>query len=130
MYKIALLSLMLTVNAWAAELTADTPGIKAIERSMHARHAQLLPYYENGAVGFSLNGDIELHDVVPMNSRQKVNSLIAAENRDREALYAEIANANAHPEWKAEIRSVFARRWIKQAKPGWWVVGSNGWKQK
>ena len=57
------------------------------------------------------------------------SSDLAAENNDRNALYAEIANVNGHPEWQAEIRSTFAQRWIQRAQPGWWVQ-SGGWKQK
>jgi len=67
---------------------------------------------------------------VPLAARQKVNALVAAENQDREALYAEIANVNGHPEWQAEIRSTFAQRWIQRAQSGWWVMTNNGWTQK
>jgi hypothetical protein len=59
-----------------------------------------------------------------------VNGRVAAENRDRNALYAEIANANGHPEWEAEIRSTFAQRWVQRAQSGWWVQGGGGWSQK
>jgi len=67
---------------------------------------------------------------VPLPQRQAVNALVAAENRDRNALYAEIANANGHPEWQAEIRSTFAQRWMQRAQPGWWVQSGGGWSQK
>jgi len=60
-----------------------------------------------------------------------VNGLVSAENRDRNALYAEIANANGHPEWQAEIRSTFAQRWIQRAQPGWWYrAAAAGYKSK
>lgn len=116
----------------AAGLEVNTPGVNAIKSRMHARHAQLATYYANGAVGLSMDGMIELRDPgsVPLAARQTVNALIAAENQDRDALYAEIANANAHPEWKSEIRSTFAQRWIQRAHGGWWVMSNNGWVQK
>ena len=60
-----------------------------------------------------------------------MKNLVAKENRDRSALYAEIARANAHPEWEAEIRTTFARRWVDNAHSGWWYMDkSGGWKQK
>jgi hypothetical protein len=125
------LTAALSVHA-AADLEVNTPGINAIKSSMQARHSQLAGYFDNGAVGLSQDGMIELRDPgsVPLAARQTVNALIAAENQDRDALYAEIANANAHPEWKSEIRSTFAQRWIQRARGGWWVMTNNGWVQK
>ena len=53
------------------------------------------------------------------------------ENRDRSALYAEIARANGHPEWEPDIRQIFARRWIDNAPRGWWYMDAGGnWTQK
>ncbi|MFZ5502342.1 MAG: YdbL family protein [Pseudomonadota bacterium] len=116
----------------AADLEVNTPGVNAIKQSMQARHAQLSGYYASGAVGIAADGMIAVHDAsaVPLASRQMVNALVAAENQDRAALYAEIANANGHPEWQAEIRSTFAQRWIERAQSGWWVQSANGWTRK
>ena len=130
---LALISLLTALNVFAAaDLEVNTPGVNAIKASMQARHAQLAAYYASGAVGLTADGMIELRDAgsVPLAARQTVNALVAAENQDRDALYAEIANANAHPEWKAEIRSTFAQRWIQRAQRGWWVMSGNGWTQK
>ncbi len=132
-YLFAIVALVGALNVYAAaDLEVNTPGVNAIKSSMQARHAQLAGYYANGAVGLSMDGMIELRDAgsVPLAARQTVNALIAAENQDRDALYAEIANANGHPEWKSEIRSTFAQRWIQLAQRGWWVMSNNGWTQK
>lgn len=132
-YLLAIVALVSALNAYAAaDLEVNTPGVNAIKNSMQARHAQLAGYYANGAVGLSMDGMIELRDAgsVPLAARQTVNALVAAENQDRSALYAEIANANGHPEWQAEIRSTFAQRWIQRAQRGWWVMSNNGWTQK
>jgi hypothetical protein len=46
-------------------------------------------------------------------------------------LYTEIARANGHPEWEADIRKTFAGRWIANAPAGWWYQDSGGqWKRK
>ena len=131
-FFVSLFALAFALNAFAVDLEINTPGVNAIKQSMQARHAQLAPYYASGAVGVASDGMIALRDAgaVPLPQRQAVNALVAAENRDRNALYAEIANANGHPEWQAEIRSTFAQRWMQRAQPGWWVQSGGGWSQK
>lgn len=129
---VSLFALAFALNAFAVDLEINTPGVNAIKQSMQARHAQLAPYYASGAVGIASDGMIALRDAsaVPLPQRQAVNALVAAENRDRSALYAEIANANGQPNWEPEIRSTFAQRWIQRAQPGWWVQSGGGWSQK
>ncbi|MFA6971289.1 MAG: YdbL family protein [Gallionella sp.] len=132
-YLVSLFALVTALNVFAAaDLEVNTPGVNAIKSSMQARHAQLAGYYASGAVGLSMDGMITVRDAgsVPLAARQTVNALVAAENQDRSALYAEIANANGHPEWQAEIRGTFAQRWIQRAQSGWWVQSNNGWTQK
>ena len=79
------------------------------------------------------NGEIDVRDqkLVPLQDRNQVKKLVARENQDRSALYAEIARANGHPEWEADIRQTFARRWVDNAPAGWWYMdGSGAWKRK
>ena len=109
----AMLTLLAALNVYAAaDIEVNTPAVNAIKASMQQRHGQLANYYASGAVGLTMDGMVALRDpgAVPLAARQSVNALVAAENQDREALYAEIANANAHPEWQAEIRNTFAQR--------------------
>lgn len=116
-----------------ANLEINTPAITALRSSMQQRHAQLTPFYASGAVGLTRDGDIALRDAsaVPLPQRQQANSLVAAENRDRGALYREIARANGHPEWEADIRATFAQRWISNARPGWYYQNAAGaWVRK
>jgi len=130
---IALVALTASLNAFAvADIEVNTPGVNAIKQSMQARHAQLSGFYASGAIGLTADGMVAVRDAgaIPLAARQSVNGLVSAENRDRNALYAEIANANGHPEWQAEIRSTFAQRWIQRAQPGWWVQSGGGWIQK
>lgn len=132
-YLAAIVALTAALNVFAAaDLEVNTPGINAIKQSMQARHAQLAAHYSSGAVGLTADGLVALRDAgaVPLAQRQAVNALVAAENQDRNALYAEIASANGRPEWQAEIRSTFAQRWIQRAQPGWWVQSGGAWKQK
>lgn len=129
----ALVAVFSSTAAAQANLEIDTPAIAALKRSMQDRHSQLAPLYASGAVGLTRDGNIALRDAnaVPLAQRAQANALIAAENRDRAALYREIAIANKHPEWDAEIRSTFAQRWIQRAQPGWYYQDPSGaWVKK
>lgn len=116
-----------------ANLEVNTPGVVSLKSGMQQRHAQLQAFYASGAVGLTRDGNIALHDAnaVPLAQRQQVNSLIAAENQDRAALYREIARANSKPEWESEIRATFAQRWIEKAQAGWFYQNPSGtWVRK
>lgn len=121
--------------ASAVDFKASSPAVTQLKQKtdIKQRHGQLIPFYDSGAVGLTRDGLIVLRDasVVPLSGRQSVNTLVTAENQDRNALYREIALANNHPEWESNIRSTFAQRWIKWAKPGWWYQQENGsWQKK
>ncbi len=125
----------LVTPAEAAEPNIDvkSPAIQSITAGMEARHPNLAPNYANGAIGMTSDGQIVARDLnsIPLRDRSKVQQLIAEENKDRAALYSEIARANGHPEWGDEIRATFARRWVANAPGGWWYQdASGGWKQK
>ncbi len=133
--RIALVVAAMAIGGFAAaqgNLEINTPAIAALKQSMQQRHAQLAPLYASGAVGQASDGNVALRDAssVPLAQRGQVNALIAAENADRAALYREIARANGHPEWEADVRKTFAQRWMDRAQPGWWVQESGGWTQK
>ncbi|HTD91726.1 MAG TPA: YdbL family protein [Burkholderiales bacterium] len=134
--KLMLLTAGLVVanSAWAqANLEINSPGVTAIREIMKQRHGELAPYYNNGAIGLTRDGNIALRDaaVVPLAQRAAVNSLITAANEDRASLYREIARANNHPEWEGDIRNTFAQRWIERAPAGWYYQNASGaWMRK
>ncbi|HSI38602.1 MAG TPA: YdbL family protein [Methylotenera sp.] len=116
----------------AADLEINTPAIAALQNSMQARHGKLSSFYTSGAVGLTKDGLIAVKDAsaVALKDRQSLNSLVSAENGDRNALYKEIAAANGHPEWESEIRSTFAQRWVQKAQAGWWYQDASGWVKR
>lgn len=120
--------------AWAAaDLQINTPAISQLRDSMHNHFHQLRDFFVSGAVGLTADGLVAVRDasLIPLDQRQAVNALVAAENRDRRALYREIARENGHPEWEDDVRATFAQRWIDRARPGWWYQKPNGaWVQK
>lgn len=116
-----------------ADISISSPAIQKITASMQARHSRLVPFYQSGAIGLTADGLITVRDAnaAPLKDRNTVRQLVAEENNDRNALYREIARANGHPEWEADIRKIFARRWIDKAAGGWWYQDQGGsWKQK
>ncbi len=124
--------LLPSAQAQQADLDISSPSINAIKNRMQGRHEQLKPFYDSGAIGLTPDGLVSVRDpkAVSLADRPRLNSLVADENRDRNALYAEIARANGRPEWEQGIRDTFARRWVENARSGWWYQTSGGWKQK
>jgi uncharacterized protein YdbL (DUF1318 family) len=115
------------------DVTIRTPAIQAIQGRMEARFSsQLRPHFDSGALGFGADGLVVVRDAaqIGLKDRVGVTAAVADENRDRKAVYREIAVANGHPEWEAQIRQVFAQQWIASARPGWWYQSGGGWKQK
>src|SRR5512146_505733 len=88
-----------------ANLDISTPEIRAIIGSMHRRFQQLDPFFASGAVGVTADGTIAVRDAstVPLAQRATVVRLVAQQNQDLSQLYGEVAKANGHPEWAADI---------------------------
>jgi uncharacterized protein len=129
----SLLDVLVSPAHAQADLNVSTPAVRAITQSMEARHAQLKQFYDSGAVGFTQDGLVEVRDqnLIPLPDRNRARKLVAEENAERANLYREIATANNHPEWEADIRSTFAERWISKANAGWYYQDKAGtWKQK
>ena len=130
---VVLVALAMPARAQQADLEVNTPAIAALKASMQARHGTLAAHYGSGAVGLTRDGLVAMRDAnaVPLNQRQAVNTAVNDENRDRQALYREIARANNHPDWEAQVRDTFAQRWVQKAQGGWWYQDATGaWKQK
>jgi uncharacterized protein YdbL (DUF1318 family) len=115
-------------------LRVQTATTEALRQRMRTRFENSLEaMLDSGAVGFTNDGLVALHDAskIPLAQRAQLNATIADENRDRNALYREIANANNHPEWEAQIRATFAKGWISHARAGWYYQDASGaWKRK
>jgi len=112
---------------------ADTPLVRKLQAAMKQRHAQLKPFYDSGAIGYTQDGLVGIRDLgaVSLKQRGQLQNLVAAENRDRNQLYKEIARANGHPEWENDVRTTFSKTWISNAAKGWWYQnGSGAWVRK
>jgi uncharacterized protein len=131
----SLLSLLISpAQAQDVDITLRTPAIQAIQARMAQRfQSSLQAHFDSGALGFGSDGRVVLRDAtkVGLKDRVAVTQLVAEENRDRDAVYREIAVANNHPEWEPQIRETFARQWVASARAGWWYQTPAGsWTQK
>lgn len=120
-------------HAQQPDITIKTPAIQAIQARMEQRFdASLRAGFDAGALGFSGDGLVVVRDAakLPLKDRVSINQAVADDNRDRKAVYREIAVANGHPEWEPRIREVFAQQWIASAREGWWYQSGGAWKQK
>ncbi|MFC1796252.1 YdbL family protein [Pseudomonadota bacterium] len=127
-------ALVPSAHAQQAKIDINTPQINSIKARMAQRQRSTLnSLFDAGAVGFSNDGLLMIRDraAVPLSERRSLESVVADENRDRKAVYREIAVANGHPEWEQDIRDTFAREWVKNARRGWYYQDSGGaWRQK
>lgn len=115
------------------DFDASSPAKRALEQSLKARFQSLKQYYDSGVIGLTADGSIAIRDRagVALNERNQVRQLVAEQNADWEALYAEIARINGRPEWEQDVRRVFAERWIAKAERGWYYRdGAGNWQQK
>lgn len=116
------------------DITLETRQIQSLKAQMAARFDSILrAHFDSGALGFTRDGLITVRDAGKLGLRDRVavNEAVAADNRDRRAVYREVAVANGHPEWEGQIRDVFAEQWIARARSGWWYQDAGGnWRQK
>jgi uncharacterized protein len=117
----------------APDLDVSTPAISVIKKSLSQRFAKLKPHLDAGAIGLTHDGLIAVRDLaaVAIADRVVVESHVAEENKDRAALYREIARANGRADWETDLKRIFGERWISRAYTGWYYRDSAGkWNQK
>ena len=119
-------------QTWLTALFSEDPNVRASYAQLQAFNSSLRAGFDSGALGFTSDGLITVRDAskVELKDRVALNSAVADDNRDRKAVYREVAVANGHPEWEEQIRGVFAKQWIASAKAGWWYESGGSWKQK
>jgi len=105
-----------------------------LKDSIRTRSDSIKPYMDKGNVGLNREGLLVVRSTegVNLKERAEVQQLVDAENRDREALYSEIAKANNFPREKIpDIKKIFAKSWSDQARSGWWIQDAQGnWGRK
>ena len=130
----ALFAFVDAAYAQEADINVSNPAIRALKDSIKNRSNSIKPFMDRGNVGIKRDGLLAVRttDGLNLKERAEVQQLVEAENRDREALYVEIAKANnIARESVPRIKTIFAKSWIEQAQPGWWIQDEQGnWKKK
>jgi len=121
-------------HAQEADINVSNPAIRALKDAIKQRSSAIKPFMDRGNIGIGQDGllTIRTTDGLSLKERADAQQLVEAENRDREALYVEIAKANGIPKENVpRIKNIFAKSWIEQAQPSWWIQDSQGnWKKK
>ncbi len=116
------------------ETTVSNAAIRSLKDRMRSRNSQLVPFFNEGAIGENNRGYLEILDTsgLDLRSRANVNRLAEAENTDRRQLYTEVARAlNIDPGQISRIETIFAEEWQKSAQSGWFVQQPDGsWVRK
>jgi uncharacterized protein YdbL (DUF1318 family) len=122
-------------EAFAEEATTvSNAAIRGLKEQIGQRHQELLPSYQQGQVGITKDGFLEVRGTSGLGLPQvaSLKRLVDADNAARRQLYEEVAKAlNLKPEQVPQIRQIFAKQWRDKAQAGWAVQADDGqWGRK
>ncbi len=112
---------------------AESPAVKKIEGKLKARFSKMAPFFDAGIIGLTNDGMVAVKNLKAASpkDRGKVKKLVSNENKDRKALYSELARADGNPQWAKKHQSIYAKTWIEKAQAGWWYQNDKGdWVKK
>lgn len=121
--------------AFAEEATTvSNAAIRGLKEQIGQRHQELLPYYQQGQVGITRDGFLEVRGTSGLGLPQvaALKRLVEADNAARRQLYEEVAKAlNLKPDQVSQVRKIFAKQWREKAQAGWAVQADDGqWGRK
>lgn len=114
--RLAQLALGASVVVAEEVTTVSNPAIRALKESMKARYQVLKPFYEKKMVSEGKDGYVALGNTsgLDLKGLRDLKGLIAAENRDRQSLYQEVARAlKIDPSQVNKVAEIFAKEWQK-----------------
>jgi uncharacterized protein YdbL (DUF1318 family) len=112
------------------ELRTRTPEVMAIIESRRARFSELRAAETSGCIGENNQGFVEPRP--GQSCPGNVSAIVAAENRDRMALYRTLVEQNNMPPADiGRVQAAFGKINREQAGPGVWVQQESGeWTRK
>ena len=121
--------------AFAEEATTvSNAAIRGLKEQIGQRHRELVPFYQQGQVGITRDGLLEIRGTGGLALPQvaAMKRLVDADNAARRQLYEEVAKAlNLKPDQVSQVRKVFAKQWREKAQAGWAVQADDGqWGRK
>ena len=115
-------------------VNGSSPMVQILKHQIRERFPRLIPFFQKGAIGEGRAGLVEILDESHLTPAEKkeVKSLVEAENRDRRALYQEVAKSmNISSNQIGRVQRIFAKKWQQSADRGWWIQKDNKtWVQK
>lgn len=106
--------------AMADEITTvSNPTIRELKKRMKSRYRQMKPYYQKQMLKEGDDGYVSLGKTGGLGLKEKrdLKNLVDAENKDRKALYAEIAKAlKIESSQINKIAEIFAKEWQKPVR--------------
>jgi len=103
-----------------------TPDIQHALEARRQRYEQLTQYKREGLVGETNRGYVEA-----FSDDAAVRDLAAAENEDRQTIYASIAEQNGASEEVEAVEKAFAQEQRDRAEPGMKIQNPDGsWGEK
>jgi uncharacterized protein YdbL (DUF1318 family) len=117
-------------EAQVPEIRVQTPELMRAIRSRQARNPQIDQWKARGCIGETNQGLLEARP--GQGCGGEVNSLIGADNTDRNFIYDTLMQQNNMPAGDApRVRAAFAKTNRDLAKPGEWIQQPNGqWTRK
>ncbi|MBA4395200.1 MAG: hypothetical protein C0407_16745 [Desulfobacca sp.] len=116
------------------ESGGSNPVKQSLKTQIRERFPRLVPFFQKGAVGEGKTGFLEIRDPKNLSAPEKndIKTLVEAENRDRQALYQEVAKSmNIQSDQLSKVQRIFAEKWQNSADKGWWIQKEDGqWVQK
>lgn len=116
------------------EAEVSSPAIQGLKNQIRDRFPRLIPFFQKGTIGEGKTGLIEIRDTKGLSATEKndLKPLVEAENRDRRALYQEVARSmNIPSDLTSKVQRIFAEKWQKSSDRGWWIQKEDGqWVQK
>ncbi len=98
------------------EITVSNATIRELKARLKNRYQRLKPYYKKGMIIEGDDGYLKEGNLKGLSLREKrdLKAMISAENRDRRALYQEVARAlKIDPSQVDRVGRIFAKEWKK-----------------
>ena len=116
------------------ETEVTTPGIRALKESIKARFPRLIPFFDAGRIGETMDGFLKVlnEDGLSLQDKAGLRTLVRDENENRKNLYGEVAKAlNIDAGQIGRIQKIFSAEWIEKARVGWMIQNDDGlWVKK
>jgi uncharacterized protein YdbL (DUF1318 family) len=110
-------------TAYAAEIkNSSSPLIKEIAGKLRGRNDKIVALKKKGCIGETNRGYVELRKCAEQEDAEKKNAaqkVLADENKDRKALYRDIARINKDGELTVtQVENIYAQSRLKRGKKG------------